>query len=428
MRMNKWVLSFLLAILLVASTVTNPEVLAASLNDMKQEKKVLDEKKNKLSTDIKEKQEELHTNKSKIDTIQGQINALDKKVKETNDKIKQVEDEIDETTEEIEALYTSIKQLEKKIEERDVVLRERVRAMQLNGGSVNYLDVLLGANSFSDFIDRFSAVSSIMEADREIMKQQNEDKKQLENEKKLVEQKLSEQEDQKAKLEGLKASLDSQKKEKAGLVKQLEEEQKRLNIEKASLETAFEEVHEMSKEVEREIVAEQKRMLEIARKAEEERKRQAALNKPSSPSTGGMPSVSSGVWTKPANGRFSSGYGTRIHPISGKRKTHYGVDIANSVGTPIAAAGDGVVFRAGWHSSYGNHIMITHSINGATYTTVYAHLSSISVSPGQVVNKGQVIGGMGSTGDSTGSHLHFELHRGLYSYGNAINPVGIVPL
>lgn len=425
--MNKWILSFLLAVL-VLSTATNPEVLAASLKDMQQEKKVLDEKKNKLSTDIKEKQAELHTNKSKIDTIQGQIKALDTKVKETNNKINQAEEEIKQTTREIEALFESIEQLEKKIEERDLVLRERVRAMQINGGSVNYLDVLLGANSFADFIDRFSAVSSLMEADREIMKQQNEDKEQLENEKKLVEQKLSEQEDKKAELEGLKASLDSQKKQKAGLVQELEKEQKKLNTEKASLETAFDEVHEMSKEVEREIVAEQKRMLEIARKAEEERKKQAAMNKPSSPSTGGVPSVSSGVWTKPANGRFTSGFGARVHPITGKRKVHYGVDLANSVGTPIAAAADGVVFRAGWHSSYGNHIMITHSINGATYTTVYAHLSSLGVSAGQVVNKGQVIGGMGSTGNSTGSHLHFELHRGLYSSSNAINPVGIVPL
>ena len=128
--------------------------------------------------------------KSKVEAIRGQINELTNKVNKTNAKIKQVEDEIAQTTVEIKELHESIAQLEKRIEERDVVLRDRIRAMQVSGGPVNYLDVLLGANSFSDFIDRFSAVSTLMEADRRIMKQQNEDKEQLEVEKKLVEQKL----------------------------------------------------------------------------------------------------------------------------------------------------------------------------------------------------------------------------------------------
>jgi len=111
-------------------------------------------------------------------------------------------------------------------------------------------------------------------------------------------------------------------------------------------------------------------------------------------------------------------------------KQHRGSDIANSVGTPIVAAGEGVVSRAQFHSSYGNHIMITHVINGQTYTTLYAHMSSLSVSAGQHVSKGQLIGKMGSTGSSTGSHLHFEFHIGYYSgYGpSAVNPSNYVPM
>ena len=94
------------------------------------------------------------------------------------------------------------------------------------------------------------------------------------------------------------------------------------------------------------------------------------------------------------------------------------------------AAADGVVNRSYTSSSYGNAIMISHSINGQTYTTVYAHLSSRSVGNMQAVSKGQVIGYMGNTGDSFGQHLHFELHRGAWNAAksNAINPSGMVPL
>ena len=109
----------------------------------------------------------------------------------TNDNIDRVEAEIDQTTDEIEALHSSIKELEHKIAERDVVLRERVHAMQIRGGTIDYFDVLLGANSFSDFIDRYSAVSTLMDADRSIMRQQAADQEKLEEEKMIVEQKLS---------------------------------------------------------------------------------------------------------------------------------------------------------------------------------------------------------------------------------------------
>lgn len=458
--------AFLVAFLLLSTVFANPEVSANSLDDMKQEKKVYDERKIKLQSGINEKKTEITTNQSKVEKISGQIEALDTKVKETNSKIEQVEAEIAETKNEVEELHSSIKELEKRIEERDVVLRERARALQVTGGTVNYLDVLLGANSFSDFIDRYSAVTTLVEADKKIMQEQADDKAQLEVEKKLVEQKLQEQEEQKQELSNLKASLDQQKEEKNQLVKKLKVEQKKLGKEQANLETSYEENHELSKEVEQEIATEQKRQMEVARKAAEEKQRveaearaaadraaakaaseRAAAAKSSNSSNSNKssvgssssssvqtppapaPSVSSGSWTKPASGRFTSSFGYRTHPIRGGQRLHAGVDIANSVGTGISAAGDGVVFRAGWHSSYGNHVMITHSMNGRTYTTVYAHMSSLNASVGQVVNKGQSIGRMGSTGASTGSHLHFELHNGTYAgSSSAVNPVGIVPL
>lgn len=433
--MNKWALTSFVAILLLSSVLAAPSAFASSLKEMQQQQKQLEQKKNTLHSDIKKKEAQMDTNKSTIDDIMDQITKLNKQVNETNEKINLVEAEIAKTTAEIQALKSSIVDLENKIEERDLVLRDRARAMQANGGSVSYLDVLLGANSFSDFIDRFSAVTTIVDADRKIMKQQAADIEQLEEEKKLVEQKLAEQEKNKKKLKDLKASLETQKKEKDQLIDKLEAEQEKLSSEKANLEESYDETHEMSKELEQEIVAEQKRVAEAAKKAEEQRRKAAqAAAKNSGTSSSSSPSytapaVSSGTWTRPASGRLTSPFGWRTHPTLGVQRQHRGMDIANSTGTPIVAAGDGVVTRAGWNGSYGNMIMITHMVGGQVYTTVYAHLSSIGVSSGQQVGKGQFIGKMGTTGRSTGPHLHFEFHIGYYSGSgpSAVNPLRHVP-
>ncbi|WP_438316209.1 murein hydrolase activator EnvC family protein [Sporosarcina sp. FA9] len=435
MKINKWILSAVMATFLMSSIM--PNISAASLKDMKDEHNELEKKKNDLNSGIKQKTTEIVENQSTIAKIIEQITILNNKVTETNDNIERMEFEIEETTTEIEALKISIKDLIQKIKERDLVLRERVQVMQVKGNTVNYLDVLLGANSFSDFIDRFSAVSTLMDADRTIMKQQAADQEQLEVEKTVVEQKLAEQEENKSELEEMKKSLESQKNEKDSLVSQLEVEQSKLKTEKSNLEEDYHEAHELSKEVEQEIVAEQKRLAEVARKAAEEKKRKAAAaaaaaraaanNRNSSSSY--TPPVSNGTWTRPASGRVSSEFGYRNHPIYGISKLHAGTDIANSIGTRVVAAGDGVVSTARFHGTLGNHIVVTHSVNGSIFTTVYAHLSSIGVSPGQVVEKGQAIGKIGSTGASTGPHLHFEFHVGYYSSGSgAVNPRRYVPI
>lgn len=434
LRMQKWVLSFLVAVLVLSSGIGNPQILAASLKDMKEEKNALEQKKKNLNENIKTKNEEISTNKSKVESIQDKITKLNEEVQETNSQIKSLEDEITQTISDVEALKASIEDLEKKIQERDEVLRERVRAIQANGGTVKYLDVLLGANSFSDFIDRVSAVSTLVDADRSIMKQQADDQKQLEDEKKLVEQKLAELETNKKELEELKASLQSQKAEQDRLATELKKELEKLAKEKSSLEIDLHEAHELSAELEKEIRAEEGRLAELARLAEIERKKQAAAmggtqtgSGSISPPSVSTPSVSSGTWTRPAAGRITSEFGRRN--IAGGSRDHRGIDIANSIGTPVIAAGDGVVGRAGAMGTYGNVVMVTHSVNGQIFTTLYAHLSSVNVSPGQTVSKGQVIGRMGNTGRSTGPHLHFEFHVGGWSGSgpSAKNPRGYVP-
>lgn len=413
-------------VLLISSIVGGSGVLASTLNDLKKEQKQNEQKKLNLKSSINNKDNAIKTTENDIESFLKQISALNKEIEETNANMNRVIDKINKTNDEIDALMASIEDLENKIAERDVVLRERVRAMQVKGSDVSYIDVLLGANSFADFIDRFSAVTTLMDADRDIMRRQQEDIEQLENEKALVEKKLKELENDKTKLEKLKANLKARKHEKSKVIDQLEAEQERLSREKEALEEDYDEAIEVDAELEKKVIAEQKRIAEIARK-EAERKRKAreaaAAAKPSS-----LPHVSSGSWTKPVNGRPSSAYGWRFHPIYKEMREHRGEDFAAPTGTPVVAAGDGVVSYAGQMGGYGNIIMITHSTDSGIFTTVYAHLSKIGVSMGQVVDKGTYIGAVGSTGASTGPHLHFEMHIGNWTASgpSVVNPLRYV--
>lgn len=414
--------------------IQTPSAYATSLSDLKEEKKQIETKKNELNSSISNKSNAITANQEKQQKILDQIQALNAEIDKTNSNIKNVQADIHATNEEIKKLEASIKELLHKIEERDLLLQERARAIQA-GGSVSYLDVLLGSNSFVDFIDRFSAVNALLEADRQIIQDQKEDKQKLEEQKQAVEEKRQKLEGKKAELERLKASLDSQKAEKNKLVDQLEKEQEKLKSEKVLLEKEYSEALEVSQELQDQIIAEQKRLAEIARQQEAKRKAAAAAaaaaaNQGGGGSSGGTVNApqSNGTWIKPTNGRLTSPYGWRN--LGAGPEFHYGVDLANATGTPIWAASDGVVSYAAPLSSYGNVVILTHSIDGQIYTTVYAHLSAFNVSVGQEVTQGQQIAAMGSTGRSTGPHLHFEVHNGPWR-GQAVgsvNPLKYIPL
>lgn len=156
------------------------------------------------------------------------------------------------------------------------------------------------------------------------------------------------------------------------------------------------------------------------------RTEEARLNPPTTSSGGGgstapapgTPSVSGFQW--PINAPVSSGFGYRVHPIFGTRRLHKGLDLGAGSGTPIAAAKEGTVLSAGWQNGYGNTVVISH---GGGVTTLYAHQSSVAVSAGQQVSRGDIIGYVGSTGWSTGPHLHFEVRVN----GTAVDPMPYMP-
>ncbi|MCA1061356.1 peptidoglycan DD-metalloendopeptidase family protein [Rossellomorea aquimaris] len=407
----------------------------SSVEDLKKQQGDVSSKKEEVNGKINEKKSQIDQNINKQKDIQSQIAEISTQLKDTETKITEKTKEIDETTAKINKLKADIEELEKKIEERNELLKERARAIQEKGGSANYLDVLLGANSFGDFINRVTAVNTIVSADKKIMDEQKRDQAELEKKQAEVEKELADLEASKANLESLKKDLDSQKAKKAELFKQLEAQQATLKVEKADLEKESEELSKMEHQLEGEIQAEQARLAELARKREQERKRQAeaeaakratAQEQATSGGSSSTPTVttpvSSGTWTAPAHGTITTNFGWDT--LNGKQRFHYGTDIAAHGSVPISAAADGYVIKSHYSSSYGNVVYITHSINGQTFTTVYAHMSSSLVSTGQAVNKGDQIGYMGNTGYSFGQHLHFELYRGSWSasHANAVDP------
>ncbi|MDJ0333516.1 M23 family metallopeptidase [Planococcus sp. S3-L1] len=445
---SKWIVTGLVSAL--AITLCLPTTDASPLSELEKKQQDTEQKKSELNSGIQKKSNEINENQTKLTGIMMEITELDNKITEVEFKIADVQEKIDQTQNEIDVLKKSIAELEKKIAERDKLLQERARAIQLSGGSVDYIDVLLGAHSFIDFIDRISAVNTLLEADREIMLQQTADKTLLSKQQTIVETKVTQQRELQKELLALNHSLADQKNKQNGLAKEVTAEQKRLAAAKLKLEDQFEEEIEISAELEQQIADEQARLAELARKAEEEHKRKlaaeqkrqrkaeeariAAERKAAKDSGNKISGASSPVATlpvtpvvgspfiSPADGRHTSGFGGR--DIGDGAETHLGYDIANETGTPIVAAATGYVSYSGVMGGYGKVVILTHSIEGQTYATVYGHMSSMNVSTGQAVSQGEKIGGMGSTGRSTGTHVHFEVHVGTWngSRSNAVDP------
>ena len=382
----------------------------------------------------KAKQDEVAKLQAEQEKLREEVRKLDHAVEQTKNNIRTKQDEIEATTVEIEQLKEEIEVLKERIERRSKLLEDRARSFQQGGGAINYLDVILGAQSFGDFLDRVNAVATILQADRDIMVAHQNDLKLLEEKELELRSKLASLEQQLVELENLEASLRQQIKQKDALMADLKKQE----------DEAMHELHELEDEAkllaaqERAIKAEikayeerKKREEEERRKREEEeRKRKEAeaakaasgggSSTPTPPPTSPPPASTSGNFGVPATGTVTSGFGTRWGSF------HAGIDIGRGGRTnvPVVASAAGTVFQSYYSTSYGNVVFITHNIDGQVWTTVYAHLENRAVSEGQSVSRGQFLGYMGNTGFSTGPHLHFELHRGMWNgaKSNAVNP------
>lgn len=377
-------------------------------------------------TNLEEKQNEIDITNTEISTLEGSISDT--------------EGQIDETEEELETLADEIEDLIDRIEERDALIKNRLRSIQHNGGNINYLQVLFGAQSFGDFINRATAVTRIFDSDRTIMNDQQQDQADLEDKRVTVEEKKDQLVADKTKLDDQKAELENQRSTLVAQQQELSTLQDQLNQQRNTEVAVADELEEEHADLEeytitladqQEIKRTETEALEKAIKlAEEEEARLAQLTQEEEKQDSPEQAVDSGAtlfWPASTRRVTSEFNPTRVHPISGEVRPHNGIDIAAPGNQEIYAAESGVVQdtyteNGPGMSGYGDAIMITHYIGGQQITTFYAHLrsGSISVSPGDVVSRGQRIAMMGNTGGSTGQHLHFEVH--IDGWGNAQNP------
>ncbi|WP_102272683.1 murein hydrolase activator EnvC family protein [Cytobacillus massiliigabonensis] len=415
--MKRKFLALGIGILLGSSSLLMPmsnTAYAVTNKQLEDKKKEIQEKRSNVQSEIDQKKEDLVEIGEEKSAVQKELDKIEITIADTENKIKEKEAQIVDAKEEIKKLQEEIAILKEQIRKRDELLKERIRSIQENGGVINYLDVLLGAQSFSDFINRVSAVTSFMEADRDLLRMHQEDKALLDKKEAEAQKQLEELNKKLADLEGMKKKLDGQKAERSKLYKELEKEEQHMHEELLEFEDKEAILAAQAKAIERELAAWKKRQREL----EEQAKKQGNT-------VGAPPAITNGAFMNPATGRLTSHYGQRWGRL------HSGIDIGKGGRTeavPIVASAAGTVIKANYDNSYGNVVMITHVINGQVMTTVYGHMESLSVSNGQSVEKGQLLGYMGNTGNSTGPHLHFEIHHGPWngSRSNSVNPLRYV--
>jgi murein DD-endopeptidase MepM/ murein hydrolase activator NlpD len=282
---------------------------------------------------------------------------------------------------------------ERKEQEQYALFCKRVRSME-EGGSYSYLEVLFGAADFSDLLDRVTFIQEIMEYDQNVMDQLAKARQDIADKKAELEAAQQEQETARGQLQERQSELDAQIQQAIDLVNQLGAQRDQYQ---AALEQLEKEENSISAEIDQKI---------------------AALEKQNSTAGTPIKSESGYLWPLSGYSRISSGYGGRYHPLTGRWKVHNGIDIPAPGGTPIYATKSGTVVVSAYGSSYGNYVSISH---GGGNSSLYAHMSRRAVSVGQTVKQGQVIGYVGTTGSSTGNHLHFEIKVN----GARINPKSV---
>ena len=415
MRNRKlWVsiLSGVLAVIMVLSLVVGvlPGVVSAASSaslgqvvdslkaDMKEIQKEIDALEGKLSENLASMAEVVEQ-KNNIDQ---QVFMLYEQITNLNEQISTYNLLIADKQAELDAAQARWEELNKKN-------KERIRAME-EDGNLSYWSVLFKANSFADLLDRLNMVREIAAADRRRLKEMSDAAEAIADAKEVLET-------EKTALEATRVELDAT---------QVVLEEKRAEADKllAELVATGAEYEKFLDEVERE-AAKKQGEIDAAQDAYDEAKRQEWLAtsvapKPNPDNVTNSRPVGGLTWVSPCNYvALTSPFGWRTHPIHGDYRFHYGVDLAGPIGTPIVATRSGVVTTTTYDSSSGYYVVIDHQDG---YTSKYLHMTHYIVSPGTYVNAGQVIGYMGSTGASTGSHLHFSI---LYN-GSHVNPMDYI--
>ena len=408
MRRSGKFLAAALSFALVLATPLSAQATKSGLSDAKNKKTALEAEKKKTEQELKNLEGLKSDTTAYVKKLDSSLESIGNELSKLNDDIDAKEKQIDTTKQELsEAKETEKSQYES--------MKLRIKYMYEKGDST-YVDLLMEAGSLSELLSKAEYITKISSYDRQKLDEYAATKEKIAEKEKALEEEHAELLNLQNETEAKQASVE----------KLLAAKQTELQNYETKIASAEGQISEYAKAIEaqenqiKSIEAEIKRKEEEARKkAEEEKKKAAAANKAAQTyKTVSLGDISF-TWPCPASGRITSGFGSRKSPTKGASSNHQGIDISAPTGTSIVAAAAGEVVIATYSSSAGNYVMISHG--GGVYT-VYMHASSLLVSQGQSVKKGQTIAKVGSTGYSTGSHLHF----GVRVNGSYVNPTKYV--
>ena len=400
-------LALILAAVMILGVVLPAILYADDLGDLKNEQ-----------SDINKQTE---AEKKKLKELQKQTEAMSKELASCDSKIQQAESKLttlNQQIEENEALLVKteaeLAEAQEEAAQYSETLMKRIQGMY-ESSNASYIELLLKAESISDFFCKLEYVSQVMEYDNQIMRGLEEISRSIQEHKALIEETKAGLEADRQAVETQKKDLEEARQSKAAKLEELTALTKDSEEALQDLETMSQDIQDRIKKAEE----------EIRRREEEERRRQ---EEEANKNNGSGSSVNTGElsfqWPLKGYTYLSSQFGPRIHPITGVYSNHKGCDIPAPGGTNIHSVEKGVVVEASgnnsWNGGYGNYVMISH---GNGYVSLYAHCSKVYVKVGQYVEKGDVIAAVGTTGSSTGNHLHLEMRIN----GTRVDPELYVP-
>lgn len=375
--MTRKIITIIIMLIILACSYSNIVINASTLGEQKQE---IQDQKQEAEQKLEYVQEELSASIVKIQ-------ELDDTIKEAETDINNLEEELGNLQNRINEITENLKIIEQNYDENQELLQQRLVVMY-EVGDTTYLDVLLNSANIVEFLSNYYTIQEFVKSDIELLDKIEKEKNEVENSKRELDE-------QKATLKVKKA-----KKEQLAVITQNNK-----TLKEQELVNLSQEEQDLQRKID-EYKAEEARIEALIKIATNEYEYTGDY-------TGGVM-----AWPIAKNGTYiTSGYGIREHPIQGIIKSHSGIDIGNAgFGAPVIAASDGIVTMAGRYGGYGNCVMINH---GNGISTLYGHGQTILTEVGKEVKKGDLIMEVGSTGISTGPHLHFEVRIN----GSCVDPM-----
>ena len=400
-RQANRILSALLALVLTVSALPM-SAQAASSSEIQKEIDALEEKNAAIQKEINAIQRQYDANYSDMQALVEQKSAIDQEMTLLSDKIETTNQQISAYSQLIADTQEELDKAKEELRELSEQHRERVRVME-EKGNLTYWQVIFEANSFTDLLDRLTMVEEINAADRRRIEQMRIAADIVSATQMNLESEKSSLEETRVQLAADEETLAQKRSESDDLLYELEKKAEEYELLMAESEV-------LQDELMQEIAAKEK---ELEEAKYDEYLAKLALQGENPPSNA--------TWVTPVSGwKLTSPFGMRVHPVLGTQRMHSGIDMACAQGTPIYATRAGKVTRASYQAGgAGNYVSINH-LDG--FASIYMHMTHYVVSAGQTVSQGQLIGYVGSTGLSTGPHLHF----GISYAGTYVNPLAYI--